>query len=66
MTVNQAAEYIGCTPQHVRTMIYNGKIKARRVESVFAPNGFRWEIAKREVEKVSLPSKVGRPRSKAQ
>jgi hypothetical protein len=60
ITSNRAAEIIGCSPQHVRTLIYRNKIRAKKNKRTD-----EWEIPLIEAEMYSQvqPSK-GWPRGK--
>jgi len=44
MTPKQAAELIGCSPQHVRTLIRTGKLQATRVLTPDWGSGYIYDI----------------------
>lgn len=67
MTVNKAAEIIGCSVRHVRTLIKLQKIAATR--DWIEGEGPRWDISLREAErfrdtKQSRGYPRGKPRTK--
>lgn len=60
LSTKEAADIIGCCPQHVRLMIKQGKLKA---ESVGCPTGIYYLIELNEVRRVAkLSHDRGRPR----
>ena len=57
ITTLQAADRIGCTPNHVRLMLKRGLLRGEKV------SGNLWLCDKRHVDQVAKrPSSVGRPR----
>ena len=44
LTTNQAAAVIGCSPQQVRVLVRQGKLKHRRKKSAKNPVGYDLEI----------------------
>ena len=67
MTTREAAKIIGCSIQHVRTLIRQGKLKAKRIESDQNQYGFRFVIDKREAvrfAKLPVPAR-GFPRGQS-
>ena len=62
MTPTKAAEVIGCSPQHVRTLIRAGKLKATRRKY---PGGYYYDVTSREAKRYrNLPLTRGWPRGK--
>lgn len=64
MTPKEAADYIGCSPQQVRTLIRRGKIKARKhkIPGGRKP-GYCYLISKKEAERYrDAPQRQGWPR----
>lgn len=56
VTVKEAAEVIGCSGGHVRHLIDDGKLVAKKF-------GNCWAVQRKAAEKVSeTPAKTGRPR----
>lgn len=57
ITVVEAAEIVGCSPQRIRELALDNKIKASKL------TGKCWVVDRKEVEKMAKnPSKTGRPR----
>jgi excisionase family DNA binding protein len=52
MSPSEAAQEIGCSKQHVRWMINNGKIEAKKIKSKHNQWGYEYEITKKEVDRV--------------
>lgn len=48
MTPSEAAKYIGCSPQHVRTLIRTKKIRAKRHKII---GGFCYEVSLAEANR---------------
>lgn len=65
MTAREAAEYLGCTIQHVRLLIRRGQLSARR-RRVVGPNGgisYEYQLSEKKVKRFQLiPQTFGRPR----
>ena len=62
ITPKQAAEVIGCSVQHVRTLIRSGKIKATKRKT---PTGHYWSITPAEARRYrDKPINQGYPRGK--
>lgn len=66
MTPKEAAAIIGCSPQHVRTLIRQGKIKARQVSMPgFGSAGYIYYISEKEAARVAaIPQSGGYPRGR--
>ena len=63
MTVREAARQIGCGARHVRTLIQQGKLRARLVQLPWG--GYTHDIPPREVRRfLSIPQTVGYPRGR--
>lgn len=60
MVPSKVAEELGCTTQHVRFLIREGRMRASLVKT---PVGSYYEVAESEVEKFKVQSNgPGRPR----
>ena len=66
MKPTEAAKIIGCSPQQVRTLIRQGKLRARRVKTDTDRNGKRlyvYHLTKDQVVRyAALPQTRGYPR----
>jgi len=63
LTPKQAAVVIGCSPQQVRYLIYNKKIKAIKIKTDCNQHGYRFAIPKNEAQRYAdKPQTVGYPR----
>jgi len=64
MTVEEAARMLGCSIQHVRLLIRQRRIRAKRVDGV--PGGFRYNVNYRSVrafrDRTANHKGRGRPR----
>lgn len=66
MTASQAAKVIGCTVGQVRTLIRQGTLKAKRVQSPYVPKGHYYNITPKEVERYrDKPQLCGFPRGQS-
>lgn len=64
MVPKEAADVIGCSVPHVRALIRDGKLKAKKVPLEHG-GGFYYEIKPTEVERYkNLPPSRGYPRGK--
>ena len=75
MNVRKAAEVLGCSPQHVRTLIRSGRLRGRKVPLTVQSKGseprrigFTWSITRAEVERFAAlpgdPKGRGYPRGR--
>lgn len=67
MTTAEAANYMGCSRSHIRTLIYTKKLRTTRKEDDCNQFGYRYYISKTELDKyMKRTSKEnrGRPRGK--
>ena len=65
MTTSQAAKIIGCSPQHVRTLIRQGKLRADRRASTHNQHGYCYTIRLRDAERYrDKPQTRGYPRGR--
>ena len=64
MTPREAAELIGCSPQHVRTLVRAGKLPATRKPTDCNQHGYRLVITRRDAQRFrDTPRRgPGRPR----
>lgn len=65
MSPAEAAERIGCSPQHVRWLIRNKRLKARRVPFRGNQHGYLLSIEEKEVDRFkAVPKTMGAPRKR--
>lgn len=63
MSPSEAAEKIGCSPQQVRWLIRNGRIRAKKVKTADNQFGYVYSVPDSEVDRYkSTPQTTGRPR----
>lgn len=63
MKASQAASLIGCTTQHVRTLIRSGRLKARKVPTDLVPTGYCYDLDDSDVRRyANEPQARGFPR----
>jgi len=66
MTPSQAAKVIGCCASHVRTLIRNGKLQAKKIAALYDPTGYYYEVSITEAKRYrDKPQTVGFPRGQS-